>query len=553
MSRYRQVFKCVVLTAAVCVLSGTGCPANPDDVLPVPDPIPGPPGEQGVPGEQGPQGPPGTPGTDANVTAGDGVTVNGGVVALDTAFTDGLYWKLGGNAGTVAGADVIGTSDDQALELHVNGARALRLEPTTRFPNLIGGSSDNVVDAGAGAATIAGGGPSDANDPATGNRVFDDYGTVGGGGNNQAGDPNAGSRFATVGGGDSNTASNFRATVSGGRSNIASGQNSTVSGGSFNMATAGNTAIGGGTSNNASNSRSTIGGGDGNVASGELATVGGGFFNTAGGSSSVIAGGARNETTGGRTTIGGGSDNTAGTGSDATVGGGKNNTASGTAATVPGGEGNSAVGSRSFAAGRRAKANHAGSFVWGDNTFADVASFGDDTFTARASGGVRFYSSTDTTAPAPGVELPAGDSAWTTVSDRAAKENFRKVDGRRILERLAAIPIETWNYKSQNDAVRHIGPMAQDFHAAFGVGHDDKRISTIDTDGVALAAIQGLHQLVREKERELADQRSQNAELSQRVGRLQTDLLAQRDEIEMLQLRLQVIETQVLNGRRTSK
>ena len=52
--------------------------------------------------------------------------VANGVVSLDTAFTDGLYWKLGGNAGTVAGADVIGTTDDQALELHVTGVRALR-------------------------------------------------------------------------------------------------------------------------------------------------------------------------------------------------------------------------------------------------------------------------------------------------------------------------------------------------------------------------------------------------------------------------------------------
>ena len=56
------------------------------------------------------------------------------------------------------------------------------------------------------------------------------------------------------------------------------------------------------------------------------------------------------------------------------------------------------------------------------------------------------------------------------------------------------MPISTWNYKAQTDSVRHMGPMAQDFHAAFGLGVSDKLIDTIDPDGVALAAIQGLKQ-----------------------------------------------------------
>jgi hypothetical protein len=60
-----------------------------------------------------------------------------------------------------------------------------------------------------------------------------------------------------------------------------------------------------------------------------------------------------------------------------------------------------------------------------------------------------------------------------------------------------------WSYKAQDPSVRHIGPMAQDFHTAFGVGEDDRRISSVDADGVALAAIQGLHSMVQEKEKEI--------------------------------------------------
>ena len=61
--------------------------------------------------------------------------------------------------------------------------------------------------------------------------------------------------------------------------------------------------------------------------------------------------------------------------------------------------------------------------------------------------------------------------------------------------------IATWNWKSQDASIRHMGPMAQDFHAAFGLGETDKGISTMDADGVALAAaaIQGMHQELMER------------------------------------------------------
>lgn len=90
-------------------------------------------------------------------------------------------------------------------------------------------------------------------------------------------------------------------------------------------------------------------------------------------------------------------------------------------------------------------------------------------------------------------------------SDRNLKENFAPVDGRDVLGRLAAIPIETWNYKSEDPSVRHMGPMAQDFARAFGLGEDDKRIHMVDASGVALASIQALYEMVLKQKSEMAD------------------------------------------------
>ena len=87
---------------------------------------------------------------------------------------------------------------------------------------------------------------------------------------------------------------------------------------------------------------------------------------------------------------------------------------------------------------------------------------------------------------------------FTHGSDRAAKVNLASVNPRAILDRLAALPIQSWNYKSEPEAVRHLGPTAQDFRSAFGLGTDDKSISTVDADGVTMAAIQALYQQNRE-------------------------------------------------------
>jgi hypothetical protein len=95
-------------------------------------------------------------------------------------------------------------------------------------------------------------------------------------------------------------------------------------------------------------------------------------------------------------------------------------------------------------------------------------------------------------------------------SDRNVKEHFSPVSARDILEKVSALPISEWNYKADNETLRHIGPVAQDFYAAFNVGMDDRHISMVDADGVALAAIQGLNQKLEETRVENTTLKHQN-------------------------------------------
>ena len=88
------------------------------------------------------------------------------------------------------------------------------------------------------------------------------------------------------------------------------------------------------------------------------------------------------------------------------------------------------------------------------------------------------------------------------------KRNLRLVDTKRILDNVAQLPIKQWGYKSQDPSVEHIGPMAQDFYKLFHLGVDSLSISTIDLDGITLAAIQELHKENRQLKEELIELRS---------------------------------------------
>ena len=152
--------------------------------------------------------------------------------------------------------ELIGTTDNQPLNLKVNGQRALRLEPNSESPILVGGHALNAVDPSASGATIAGGGSSSAP-------------------NSVAGD------FATIGGGHGNLALGSSGTIAGGLDNQTGAGWSAVGGGASNFATADGAAVSGGEQNEATGPGAFIGGGHSNRAEGQRAVVPGGSFNEA--------------------------------------------------------------------------------------------------------------------------------------------------------------------------------------------------------------------------------------------------------------------------------
>ena len=208
-----------------------------------------------------------------------------------------------------------------------------------------------------------------------------------------------------------------------------------------------------------------------------------------------------------------------------TIGGGYSNTiAVGYFGSIPGGYKNSVFGDYSLAAGCRAIANHSGSFVWADGNGCDFVSISDNSFSARCTGGARFVSGLDGSCnPLTGVVLQPNSGSWSSVSDRNAKDAIVPVAGKEILKALAGVALSTWSYKGQGQT-RHIGPMAQDFAAAFKVGEDDRTISSVDADGVALAAIQGLNEMVREQKLELEAKEARITALERNLARVQAVL-----------------------------
>lgn len=113
--------------------------------------------------------------------------------------------------------------------------------------------------------------------------------------------------------------------------------------------------------------------------------------------------------------------------------------------------------------------------------------------------------------------------SWSNLSDKNAKENFSDVNTLQILDKLASMPIQSWNYKDDPSSERHIGPTAQDFHAIFGLnGDNDTHISSTDLHGVALAAIQGLNEKNQKLETENANLQEELSNLAARLSVLES-------------------------------
>lgn len=204
------------------------------------------------------------------------------------------------------------------------------------------------------------------------------------------------------------------------------------------------------------------------------------------------------------------------------------------------GEANFATGVNSIALGRAAHTNaRQGSFVFGDNstpvfydangnldfaaTDAGSSSFiragVNNSASWRVSGGFRIFTSSNLStgvtfqsganvsnwgqsnaviSTSTGAMLTTG-GVWQNASSRALKDNFAPVDAREILRKVLSLRIQTWNYKAEDAAIRHIGPFSQDFKKTFDYGSSDEGIGTVDADGVALAAIQGLNEKFDER------------------------------------------------------
>lgn len=116
------------------------------------------------------------------------------------------------------------------------------------------------------------------------------------------------------------------------------------------------------------------------------------------------------------------------------------------------------------------------------------------------------------------------DGDFTAGSSRDIKHRFETVDPREVLDRLMALPITEWSYRDGDSKARHIGPVSEDFHAAFGLGRDDRHVSPIDLSGVAFAAIQGLHRELDERRAEIADLKESRDRLLRRLEALEARL-----------------------------
>jgi hypothetical protein len=461
-----------------------------------------------------------------------------GSVACETDDNAGPNaFVQGGNA--FSAPAILGTTDFRSFEIRAGGV-AMRYEPNGISPNIIGGSTYNDVGAGVRGATIRGGGtqlgffnPDPFFTDEGPNVVYGSYGTIGGGLANTVGydataDPQT-EAFGTVGGGRANHAT-ADSSVSGGWNNssrlfgtlIDAGELSTIGGGVGNRTNFLHNAIGGGRNNTMQNvSGAVIVGGIDNRAKHVLVpqptmAIAGGIGNVA----DVQSVAFNNE-----------------------------------GPMIIGGRQNGAYGHYAIAAGAFAVAEVLECVVfslWSNSSLGQSClvpptydpnpalgsarrlrigatnGFSVDYFAQRTDGGGERWVAIgapifpDNTITAwNGARLSnAGD--WLIGSDRNGKENFEPVDD-RLFEAVIALPIIQWFYRVEGPGVQHIGPVAQDFRAAFNLGYDDKTIATVDAAGVTLAAVQGMHARIRTREAELAGLHRVADELLARLGPVEED------------------------------
>jgi hypothetical protein len=174
----------------------------------------------------------------------------------------------------------------------------------------------------------------------------------------------------------------------------------------------------------------------------------------------------------------------------------------------------------SVAIGQRASTNgHAGAIVLSDASTTDsTQASANNQFSVRAAGGIRLFTNATMTT---GVQVSAGGSSWAVISDRNRKQDFRNVDGESLLTTLRSVPVTTWRYKDEEDRTTlHIGPMAQDWHQAFGFTTDDKTINMSDLDGVNLAGVKALEARTAQQAEQIKNLQAQLDELRAAMQKL---------------------------------
>jgi trimeric autotransporter adhesin len=511
--------------------------------------------------------------------SGNGAGLTNANAATLGGLTASNFWEINGNTGSSpTNGNFLGTADLQPLEIRVGGLRGWRVEPDPRgngAANLIGGYISNFVQQpfsggdviggggyaggvniiysdssgdfiGAGSANrigpnvnndfIGAGGPNTIQSPESAivdggyNTIYTyaPYSFIGGGLFNQIyGDTNDYGTSVIAGGYTDTIYSNsWNSFIGGGGNNTIgtfiglSSDHSVIVGGLANVANGTGIFIGGGGTDG-----SNEGAAPGNQAYANAATIPGGMANIiqSGSPYSTIGGGVSNTISASYAVIGGGTNNSI-NGNYAVIGGGSGNTVSGNYGSIPGGANNTVSGQYSFAAGNQATAQYPGSFVWADSQSGPFGSGGANTVNFRCASGVRFTSN-GTGVGDQTVSWKPGDAAWAFSSDRNLKDRFAAVDKKSVLAKISQLPIFEWSYKGYPQ--RHIGAMAQDFHALFPLNEDDKMLNDADLHGVELAAIQGLNEKL-----ESGDQRSE--ERIQRLERENADLKARLEKLEQL-------------------
>jgi hypothetical protein len=207
------------------------------------------------------------------------------------------------------------------------------------------------------------------------------------------------------------------------------------------------------------------------------------------------------------------------------------------------GEDNTASGAASVALGYHAHTNaRQGSFVFSDRSSVDTLRAGvNHSANWRVSGGFRIFTSSNLST---GVTIQSGSSVsnwgqsnaviststgaylstagmWVDVSDVNRKHLFADVPGETVLAQLRTLPIQSWSYRVEPDRVRHFGPTAQDFHAAFGLGSDPTTISSVDEAGVALAGVKALDTRTTAQQTRIEALERENAALRARLDAIE--------------------------------